>query len=175
MDNGPPGIPPSQATAAFRMPRGWTGIANDRQNHGSERFWMCPAPLVNVSGHPSMEVVFAYLDFTAPYTQEGQAGGYLDAIHHHEDDDVKMERVGDVENMQFGRISTFHFYSAYIGERWNANLIAAPLGLSVELHCKTSTELEECRPAFEALLRSVRVNGAKPSHQDDPRRLERGW
>ena len=54
---------------------------------------MGPAGLVNLSGHPSMEVLFGYLDPTAPYTQEEQAGGYLEAIHHHEDDLVRMECV----------------------------------------------------------------------------------
>ena len=122
-----------------------------------------------------MEVLFGYLDPTAPYTQEGQARGYLDAIHHHSDDKVQMASVGVIQHPQFGPINLYRYSSGYWGERLYGEITATPLGFSVELHCKTASALTEYRPALEAVLRSVQLHGIQASHEDDPRRLQRGW
>lgn len=174
-DNGPAGLPPSSATATFKLPKGWSGIRNDAEFHGSERYWLCPTNLIEVRNHPSIEVLFAYLDFTAPYTQLGQARAYLEATHRHADDAVKMREVGVVRHPQLGPITLFRFYSDYWGERLYATITAAPLGVSVEMTCRRPNDLAKYRPVFEALLRGVHLHGAKPTHDDDPRRLKRGW
>jgi hypothetical protein len=122
-----------------------------------------------------MEVLFGYLDPSVPYTQEGQARGYLDAIHHHSDDKVEMVSVGVVEHPHFGAINLYRYSSDYWGERLYGEITAAPLGFSVELHCSTASAVAEYRPALEELLQSVELHGIQVSHEDDPRRLQRGW
>lgn len=174
-DNGPAGLPPSPATASFMLPSGWAGLPDDPESRSTGRFSLCPASLSDVSGRPFMEVLFGYLDPTAPYTQEGQARGYLDAIHHHSDDKVQMASVGVIQHPQFGPINLYRYSSGYWGERLYGEITATPLGFSVELHCKTASALTEYRPALEAVLRSVQLHGIQASHEDDPRRLQRGW
>ena len=88
MDNGPAGLPPSSATASLILPAGWTGLASDPESRSAGRFSLCPESLMPVGGYPFMEVLFGYLNPTVPYTQDGQARGYLFAIHHHSDDKV---------------------------------------------------------------------------------------
>jgi hypothetical protein len=129
----------------------------------------------DVTGRSFMEVFFGYLDSTAPYTQEGQAHGYLDAIHSHSEEKVQMAHVGVVEHPQFGAINLYRYSSEYWGKRLYGEITAAPLGLSVELECKTAAAVAEYRPALEALLRSVELRGIQASVEDDPRRLQRGW
>jgi hypothetical protein len=175
MDNGPAGLPSSSATASLILPSGWAGLASDPDSRSAGRFSLCPESLRDVSGRPFMEVFFGYLAPTAAYTQEGQAAGYLDAIHHHSDDKVQMASMGVVEHPQFGPINLYRYFSEYWGEHLYGEITAAPLGLSVELHCKTANALTEYRPAMETLLRSVQLQGVQASHEDDPRRLQRGW
>ena len=174
-DNGPPGVPPPSATATFKVPKGWSEIRHDPKYGGSERYWLCPTGLLNVDNRPAIEVLFAHLNFSVPYTQLGQARGYLKGTHKLVDDKVKMRRVGVVNHPEFGPIHLFHFYSDYWGERLYATITAAPLGVSVELTCRRAGDLKKYRPGFEAVLRTVQVRGAKLSHEDDPRRLQRGW
>ena len=174
-DNGPPGIPPSSATATFKVPKGWSEIRLDPKYGGSERYSLCPTELLDTGDRPVIQVLFAYMDFTAPYTQLGQARSYLEATHRHADDKVRMRRVGVVHHREFGPVHLFHYYSDYWGERLRAKITAAPLGVSVELTCRRAGDLKKYRPDFEALLRTVRMRGAKFSHEDDPRRLQRGW
>ena len=174
-DNGPPGVPPPSATATFKVPEGWSEIRLDPKYGGSERYSLGPTELLDVDNRPAIEVVFAYLDASAPYTQLGQARAYLKATHHLVDDKVKMRRAGVVNHREFGPIHLFHLYSDYWGERLYATITAAPLGVSVELTCRRTDDLKKYRPGFEWLLRTVKVRGAKFSHEDDPRRLKRGW
>ena len=174
-DNGPPGIPPSSATATFKVPTAWSEIRLDPKYGGSERYSLCPTELLYVDNRPTIEVLFGHLDFSVPYTQLGQARGYLKATHHLVDDKVRMRRAGVVHHREFGPIYLFHFHSDYWGERLYATITAAPLGVSVELTCRRAGDLKKYRSGFEAVLRTVQVRGAKLSHADDPRRLQRGW
>src|SRR5262245_25343974 len=98
MDNGPAGLPPSSATASFRLPAGWSSTATDSKSQVAGRFSLCPRNMAHISRRPSMELLFGYLDSTVPYTQEGQARGYLEAIHHHSDDKVQIAHLGVVEH-----------------------------------------------------------------------------
>jgi len=72
MDNGPAGLPRPSATASFKLPAGWSGTATDPNSQDAGRFSLHPARLTGDSGHPSMDVLFGYLDPTVPYTQEGR-------------------------------------------------------------------------------------------------------
>ncbi|MGB8476845.1 MAG: hypothetical protein WCE61_22425 [Candidatus Acidiferrum sp.] len=174
-DNGPAGLPPSPATATFVLPSGWAGLPGDAESRGTGRFSLCPKSLSDVSGRPWIEVFFGYLDPTVPYTQEGQARGYLNGIHHHSDDKVQLAGVGVIQHPQFGPINLYRYSSDNWGERLYGEITAAPLGFSAELHCRGASALTEYRPALEAVLRSVQLHGIQPSHEDDPRRLQRGW
>ena len=156
-----------------KVPEGWSEIRLDPKYGGSERYSLCPTKLLDVSNRPVIQVVFAHLDFTVPYTQLGQARGYLEGTHKLVDDKVKMRRVGVVNHREFGPIHLFYFYSAYLGERLYATITAAPLGVSVELTCRRAGDFKRYRPGFEAVLRTVQVRGAEFSHADDPRRLKR--
>ena len=177
MDNGPAGLPPSSATATFRIPVDWSsGMPTLPRSQSYGRFYLCPTRLTDVSGHPSMEVLFGYLDPTVPYTEEGQARGYLDAIHHHTDDKVQVARIGVVAHSQFGAIILYHFSSAYWRERLYAGdpprrLSAYPWSCSAKQQAISRSIVRRLRHS----LASVEFHGVQPSHEDDPRRLQRGW
>ena len=70
-----------------------------------------------------------------------------------------MTRIGVVQLPRFGAITLYRYSSDYHGERLYGQITAAPLGLSVELHCKTASDLAEYRPALEELLQSVELHG----------------
>ena len=139
----------------YRIPDGW--VATKVEGPSRVR------NVIQQIGHtaredPSITIdAFCQFDRRFPRTQQGCADSYLDGIHDVDDDSVKLEVFGTVQNQNHGEITLYRYYSDWLGDHLVAMIVTTYGYGTAELWADTATGRKTHTAAFKVFVQGIKL------------------